>query len=451
MPRVEQTLASYLSPAAASSLKAPVLALQAAASHFSAGGRPPVPSGGLWLPLWLRRDISVDPVRYEGKGQGLPPGRPAFRLLACSATQSMLSSTGTRRHVSKRRRSSGSSLAAVQLTRLLSWSSLVRVPAPHTGKRKNRASPPRNSSPSEAGRSSLRRAFPSVFFRQKTKTFPELGGSPPLRGSQGPLDQVLPCRAKPLQDTGLATRVTPEASLERLVPLVDHLAAMETTAQCVCLGPAHCRARLSHSVRRSTSAVQRGLFPLWWAPSRVLVMEQEVATLLRKEAIEVVPPQSRESGFYSRYFHCSQEGWGPASYFGNLRLLNRSVLAAEVQDADCKTGRVSNQVRGLVCHDRSKRRVFPRLHPSSTQEVPEGIRILNYIDDWLILAQSEMVAVRHRDVVLRSHEGAGVETERQEKTTYLGRGVGFDHDAGTFVSCSDRVDPHCSQESEGRP
>ncbi len=30
----------------------------------------------------------------------------------------------------------------------------------------------------------------------------------------------------------------------------------------------------------------------------------------------------------------------------------------------------------------------------------QGTRIMNYIDDWLILAQSHQVAVRHRDVVL---------------------------------------------------
>ncbi len=29
--------------------------------------------------------------------------------------------------------------------------------------------------------------------------------------------------------------------------------------------------------------------------------------------------------------------------------------------------------------------------------------------------------------------------------------MGFDHDEGTFVSCSDRVDPHCSHESQRRP
>ncbi|KAI2644881.1 Retrovirus-related Pol polyprotein from transposon 17.6 [Labeo rohita] len=55
-------------------------------------------------------------------------------------------------------------------------------------------------------------------------------------------------------------------------------------------------------------------------------------------------------------------------------------------------------------------------------------------------------------------ERAGVETERQEECAvsiienHLSRrGVGFDHDAGTFVTCSVRVDPHCSHESERRP
>ncbi len=47
---------------------------------------------------------------------------------------------------------------------------------------------------------------------------------------------------------------------------------------------------------------------------------------------------------------------------------------------------------------------------------------------------------------------------RQEKCAFSitedhlsGRGVGFDHDAGTSVSCSDRVDPYCSRESQRRP
>ncbi len=58
----------------------------------------------------------------------------------------------------------------------------------------------------------------------------------------------------------------------------------------------------------------------------------------------------------------------------------------------------------------------------------------------------------------RSYVRVGVKTKRQKKCAFSitedhlsGRGVGFDHDAGTFVSCSDRVDSHCSQESQRRP
>ncbi len=54
----------------------------------------------------------------------------------------------------------------------------------------------------------------------------ELGGSPPLRGSLEQLDRPSPA-GSPLQGTDLATLSTPEASLERLVPLVGHLALWE--------------------------------------------------------------------------------------------------------------------------------------------------------------------------------------------------------------------------------
>ncbi|KAL0159694.1 hypothetical protein M9458_043419, partial [Cirrhinus mrigala] len=37
-----------------------------------------------------------------------------------------------------------------------------------------------------------------------------------------------------------------------------------------------------------------------------------------------------------------------------------------------------------------------------------GIRILNYIDDWLIRAQSEQMAVQHRGVVLTHMKGTGM-------------------------------------------
>ncbi len=58
----------------------------------------------------------------------------------------------------------------------------------------------------------------------------------------------------------------------------------------------------------------------------------------------------------------------------------------------------------------------------------------------------------------RSHESVGVKTERQEECAFSITenhlswcGVGFDHDAGMYVPCSDRVDPHGSEENVRRP
>ncbi len=57
----------------------------------------------------------------------------------------------------------------------------------------------------------------------------------------------------------------------------------------------------------------------------------------------------------------------------------------------------------------------------------QGICILNYIDDLLILAQSEQMAVRHRDVVLAHMEVLGLRLNAKksvlspaQRTTYLG-------------------------------
>ncbi|MCI4382168.1 hypothetical protein PGIGA_G00260670 [Pangasianodon gigas] len=57
----------------------------------------------------------------------------------------------------------------------------------------------------------------------------------------------------------------------------------------------------------------------------------------------------------------------------------------------------------------------------------QGIRILNYIDDWLILAHSEQMAARHRDVVLAHMKELGLRLNAEksvlspaQRTAYLG-------------------------------
>ncbi|XDV38776.1 hypothetical protein PO909_008118 [Leuciscus waleckii] len=64
-----------------------------------------------------------------------------------------------------------------------------------------------------------------------------------------------------------------------------------------------------------------GVRPTVVGPEQVLVMEQEVNTLLEKGAIEYVPPSNRETGFYSRYFIVPKKDGGLRPIL-DLRVLN---------------------------------------------------------------------------------------------------------------------------------
>ncbi|KAL0165937.1 hypothetical protein M9458_037781, partial [Cirrhinus mrigala] len=216
----------------------------------------------------------------------------------------------------------------------------------------------------------------------------ELGSSPPLWGSPA---------GEPLQDTELAVQTNPEAGLERLVPLVDYLAAWKLLP--------NVSAWVLHTIERdyriqfgAPPSSFNGVFPTLVGPEQGLVMEQEVDTLLRKEAIEVVPPHD------SLGFKASTS-------------LSKSV---EPLDADCQSEDwfvtidlkvVYFHVSILPHHRKGKAyqyRVLPfglALSPRTfTKCVVAALApLLSYIDDWLILAQSEQMA-----------------TEHQEKTTYLG-------------------------------
>ncbi|KAL0159734.1 hypothetical protein M9458_043459, partial [Cirrhinus mrigala] len=168
----------------------------------------------------------------------------------------------------------------------------------------------------------------------------ELGSSPPPRGSLGPLVQVLPA-GDPLQDTVLGAHTTPKASLERLVPLVDHLAAWKLLP--------NVSAWVLHTVERdyriqfgAPPPPFNGVSPTLVGPEQGLVMEQEVPALLRKEAIEVVPPHDRESGFYSRYFIVPKKDGGLRPIL-DLRLLNRSVMRLKFKMLTIK--QVVSQIR----------------------------------------------------------------------------------------------------------
>ncbi|KAL0201683.1 hypothetical protein M9458_004870, partial [Cirrhinus mrigala] len=262
---------------------------------------------------------------------------------------------------------------------------------------------------------------------------------------------------------GPPLQLNPEASLERLVPLVDYLAAWKLLP--------NVSAWVLRTVEKGY-AIQfgappppfDGVFPTLVGPRQALVMEQEVETLLRKEAIEVVPPHVRESGFYSRYFIVPKKDGGLRPII-DLRRLNHSVMKLKFKMLTVK--QVVSQIRSedwfvtidlkdayfhvsiLPQHRKFLRfafrgeayqyRVLPfglALSPRTFTKcvdaalVPlrlQGIRILNYIDDWLILAASESLAARHRDVVLAHMKTLGLRLNVKksvlsplQRTTYLG-------------------------------
>ncbi len=270
--------------------------------------------------------------------------------------------------------------------------------------------------------------------------------------------------------------------------------SVETTAKCVSMGPAYCRERLQNPVRFSPASIQRGEFH--FGGPRAGSGNGTGGKHSLKEGGHRGGVSSRKRVWVLQpVLHSSKEGWRVASHFRSAAVEPLSQQT-EVQDAYSQAGRVSNQVRGLVCRDRSKRRILPRLHPSHSQEVPEvcfqgqslpisgtslrpstltshfyevcGRRLSSaaatgrpHTQLYRRLVDSRSIRAKSGSTsrcCSRSYESVGVKTEPQEKCAFSitenhlsGGGVGFDHDAGTYVPCSDRVDPHDSQEGERRP
>ncbi|XP_048037449.1 uncharacterized protein LOC125262674 [Megalobrama amblycephala] len=207
-----------------------------------------------------------------------------------------------------------------------------------------------------------------------------------------------------------------------------------------------------------------GVLPTVVTPEQSLVMEQEVATLLRKGAIERVPPPSNQSGFYSRYFIVPKKDGGLRPII-DLRVLNRSIQKLKFKMLTLK--QIIPQIRSedwFVAIDLKDAYFHVSIHPSHRKFLRfafggeayqyrvlpfglslsprtftkcvdaalaplriQGIRILNYIDDWLILARSEQLAVQHRDAVLSHMKRLGLRLNAKksvlvpaQSTNYLG-------------------------------
>ncbi len=104
--------------------------------------------------------------------------------------------------------------------------------------------------------------------------------------------------------------------------------------------------------------------------SEASVLQQEVSSLLLKEAIEGVSSSDLHRGFYQPVFSSSKEGWGFASYTRSVQAellpLQREIQGSNAQEHSFPDPRV-----GLVHHGQPEGCLLPHSGGSEAQEVPQ--------------------------------------------------------------------------------
>ncbi len=173
-------------------------------------------------------------------------------------------------------------------------------------------------------------------------------------------------------------------------------------------------------------------------PADAPVLRAEIAVLLAKDAIEPVPPADMRSGLFSPYFIVPKKGGGLRPIL-DLRVLNRALhklpfkmltqkrifgcvrpldwfAAIDLKDAYFHVSILPRhrpflrfafegqayQYKVLPFGLSLSPRVFTKVVEAALVPLREqGVRILNYLDDWLILAQSCKQLSAHRDLVLK--------------------------------------------------
>ncbi len=179
-------------------------------------------------------------------------------------------------------------------------------------------------------------------------------------------------------------------------------------------------------------------------PRNALFLRQEVCNLLGKGAIEKVPQSELECGFYSRYFVVPKRDGGLRPIL-DLRPINRALCKRPFRMLTLKQILVQIRpgdwfasvdlkdayfhIRIAPHHRRFLRFAFEgtayqysvlpfglALAPRTFSKCMDaalsplrasGMRVLNYLDDWLILAQSRETLLSHIDTLLRHLESLG--------------------------------------------
>ncbi len=106
------------------------------------------------------------------------------------------------------------------------------------------------------------------------------------------------------------------------------------------------------------------------SPRNAQALRPEIGCLLEKGAVERVPPNELESGFYSRYFVVpKRDGGAPPN--SRSQTHQQSALQTSVQDDNAETDPGANSPRGLVCVRGFEGRVLSHSDSTASQTVSE--------------------------------------------------------------------------------
>ncbi len=210
-----------------------------------------------------------------------------------------------------------------------------------------------------------------------------------------------------------------------------------STTQPFSLAPVDHLTRLCDSVRPASSQFQ--VHPLHFSEGgRCPCLASRDRSPVGEGCDRVGPSSRYKDGVLQPLLHCTQERQWVKANLASARL-EPSPSQAPVQDAHAEAHLRVHPSPRLVCSDRPEGCVLSCVHPSAPQAIPavyvrrtgislqseakfreaalvplreQGIRILNYLDNWLILAQDQLC--KHRDLVLLHQLGLRVNWEKSK-------------------------------------
>ncbi len=233
--------------------------------------------------------------------------------------------------------------------------------------------------------------------------------------------------------------------------------SVETFVKYISLGPADYRKRVSNTVRVSPSQVHGGVVHRG-SPPVGSGNGTKSESSVREKGHRICTSLQQGNRVLQPVFHSSKEGWGVASHFRSssseqLHHAARAQIVPQIRSEDWfftidlkdayfhrsilpffrkflrfAFGGKAYQYRVLPFGLALSPRIFTKCVDAALVPLRlQGIRIMNYIDDWLILAQSHQLAVRHQDVVLAHMKELGLRLNAKksvlsplQRTTFLG-------------------------------